>query len=244
MNGLSLFSGIGGIDVALSGYVKPIAYCEIDPYCQGVLLSNMSRLSIATAPIWDDVVKLDGNQFRGSVDIIYGGFPCQNISIAGDGKGLEGKRSGLFSEIKRLCGEIKPRFVFLENVPAITSRGGKEVVRQLTSMGYDCRWCIICAESCGFKHKRKRWFLLGYSNSERSQEAGRSLRQEQKKPEHRGTNQYTLGDNWKEDEPEMVGVVNGLSNRVDRIKCLGNSVVPKQAKKAFEMLMGIKQKTY
>ena len=160
LNGLSLFSGIGGIDVALSEWVRPIAYCEIDPYCQGVLFSRMADESLSNSPLWDDIRTLQGFPFIGSIDIIYGGFPCQGISVAGLGKGLADERSGLFFEIIRLCREIEPRFIFLENVPAITSRGGAEVVRQIASLGYDCRWCVISAASVGALHRRERWFLL------------------------------------------------------------------------------------
>jgi len=170
LNGLSLFSGIGGIDVALSRWVRPIAYCEIERYCQAVLLSRMSTGDMCHAPIWDDIVSLDGHQFYGHIDIIFGGFPCQDISVAGHGKGLAGKRSGLFYEIVRLCREIKPRFIFLENVPAITSRGGRDVVRELASLGYDSRWCVISAASVGALHRRERFFLL--ANAKRSRLEG------------------------------------------------------------------------
>ena len=163
LNGLSLFSGIGGIDVALSGYVKTKAYCEIDTYCQSVLLSRMLDGSLDRAPIWDDIRNFDGSTFSGYIDIIFGGFPCQDISVAGKGVGLEGERSGLFFEIVRLAKEIKPKFIFLENVPAITSRGGLRVVREITAMGYDCRWCVISAASVGALHRRERWFLLAHS---------------------------------------------------------------------------------
>jgi DNA (cytosine-5)-methyltransferase 1 len=177
LNGLDLFSGIGGLSIALNEWVRPIAYCEIDTYCQGVLCSNMSNGRIRNSPIWDDIRSFPRHWFHGIIDIIYGGFPCQDISVAGHGKGLEGERSGLFFEIVRLAKEIKPTFIFLENVPAITSRGGLRVVREITKMGYDCRWCVISAASIGALHRRERWFLLGYSQHSRShasQERGSS----------------------------------------------------------------------
>ena len=121
LNGLDLFSGIGGLSVALSPWAKPIAYCENDRYCQAVLLSRMSDGQIETAPIWDDITTLvSGMLPRNGIDIIYAGFPCQDISVAGTGKGLGGERSGLFFEIVRLASELRPRFVFLENVPVFT----------------------------------------------------------------------------------------------------------------------------
>jgi DNA (cytosine-5)-methyltransferase 1 len=166
LNGLDIFSGIGGMSIALQEWVRPIAYCEIDPYCQGILLSRMSCFQIANSPIWDNIETFPETEFdvlRGYIDIIYGGFPCQDISIAGRGKGLGGERSRLFFEIVRLSKEIKPPFIFLENVPAITSRGGLQVVREIAEMGYDCRWCVISAASIGALHRRERWFLLGHS---------------------------------------------------------------------------------
>src|SRR5690606_17491199 len=102
--------------------------------------------------------------------IIYGGFPCQDINVAGRGKGLEGERSGLFFEIMRLAKEIQPKFLFLENVPAITRRGGWECVHAISALGYDCRWCVISAASVGALHKRERWFLLANSTGVRCTE--------------------------------------------------------------------------
>jgi len=279
LNGLSLFTGIGGLDVALSDWVRPVAYCEIDPYCQGVLLSRMATGDIRTSPIWDDITTLDGSEFESEIDVIYGGFPCQDISIAGNGKGLEGERSGLFFEIVRLAKEIKPSFIFLENVPAITCRGGLRVVREITEMGYDCRWCIISAASIGALHRRERWFLLAHANDNGSSTSERrgGIRgctssgkgsQEQKEmfgkierancissdvadPMRQGLQigekerqfsevRPTQRSDWWDSEPSVGRMVNGLPNRVDRIKCLGNSVVPCQAKEAFKILMGIK----
>ena len=148
LNGLDLFSGIGGLAIALQDWVKPIAYCEIDRYCQAVLLSRMSEEKIPFAPIWDDVRLLGQNNFdkRISIDIISAGFPCQDISVAGNGIGLAGERSGLYWHIERLVKEINPRFIFLENVPAIRTRGLNAVVQSLTELGYDCRWTIVSAQ--------------------------------------------------------------------------------------------------
>jgi DNA (cytosine-5)-methyltransferase 1 len=289
LNGLDLFSGIGGLSLALNKWVKPIAYCEIDPFCQGVLLSHMSRLSLPTAPLWDDVKTLDGGELRGSVDIVYGGFPCQDISIAGAGQGLEGKRSGLFYEIVRLAKEIRPKYVFLENVPAITSRGGVEVVREIAELGYDARWCIISAASVGAKHRRERWFLLAhaYNNgsladpnrgsprkrfaqgkepyessenigetkraiglsrdvantqSERSQEIGQSQRQASQHAFSDDSIEYGSPDQEPENKLELAGMANDVPHRTHRIRALGNAVVPRQAEKAFKILMGIEDK--
>jgi len=161
--GLDLFSGIGGITTALKNWVIPVAYCESDSYAQSVLLSRMSERSLPVAPIWSDVKTLKGGDLP-KVEIIYGGFPCQDISVANtSGKGLDGKRSGLFGEIVRLTEEIKPTFVFLENVPNIRTRGLETVLKEFTALGYDCRWTIVSASAVGANHKRDRWFFLAHS---------------------------------------------------------------------------------
>lgn len=241
INGLSLFSGIGGIDIALKEFVRPVAYCEIDPYCQGVLLSNMERKLIIPAPIWDDIRTMSGNSFqREEIDIIYGGFPCQDISIARIGKGLAGERSGLFFEIARLCSEIKPRFIFLENVPAIISRGGTEVIRKIAEMGYDCRWCVISAASVGAVHKRERWFLLAHAKGERFKEERQPMREEERQSGPNSISKYEISNQGKESPSPFLGVDDDVSRRVDRIKALGNAVVPCQAKEAFKILIGLK----
>lgn len=164
LNGLDLFSGIGGIGLALSPWVRTVAYCEQDRYAQAVLMSRMRAGDIDRAPIWDDVRTLRGDMLDG-IDIIFGGFPCQDISVAGTGKGLEGKRSGLFFEIMRLVDEVRPAFVFLENVPAIRTRGLNRVLYEFTARGYDCRWTVLSAASVGAPHLRERWFLLAHADN-------------------------------------------------------------------------------
>ena len=236
LNGLDLFSGIGGLSLALREWVIPIAYCEIDPYCQAVLLSRISNGLLPNRPIWDDVKTLQGFDLRGSPDIIYGGFPCQDISIAGNGKGLAGERSGLCYEIFRLTYEIKPRWIFLENVPAITTRGGLEVVKEIAKMGFDCRWITITAASVGALHKRERWFLLAHARCERFKEGAEKIQSEREKPIRKDFDKLC----WGKDQSDMVRKGNGIPYQLDRIRALGNAVVPAQAEKAFKILMGIK----
>ena len=130
--GLDLFSGIGGNTIALNEYIKTIAYCEFDRHAQGVLLSRMRSGAIEPAPIWDDIKTLTSKQFSSPIDIIVGGFPCQDISVAGKQEGIKlGNRSGLFYEIIRLIKELRPTFVFLENVPGIRTRGLGGVLQEL-----------------------------------------------------------------------------------------------------------------
>lgn len=245
MNGLDLFSGIGGISIALKDWVRPIAYCEIDPYCQQVLLTNISNGSLYNSPIWDDIQSLsyDGRNWP-EIDIIYGGFPCQDISVAGHGKGLEGERSGLFKEIVRLAKEINPSFIFLENVPAISTRGGLRVVREITEMGYDCRWCIISASSIGALHKRERWFLLGHAHSKSSRKTDTIPKPEQVEGRTRrgSSGQYwpfESREHWQKTVSGVCRASDGVSHDVDRLRALGNAVVPQQCREAFKILMGI-----
>lgn len=272
MNGLDLFSGIGGIGIALEPWMRTVAYCERDQYAQGVLLSRMRSGEIDRAPIWDDVTTLRGEMLP-RIDIISGGFPCQDISVAGAGKGLEGDRSGLFFEIVRLIRECNPRFVFLENVPAIRTRGGERVVKELAALGYDCRWTTLSAAAVGAFHKRDRWFLLAHANGVRQLSAqGQYDRisngcknvadssrtrlerierirydEKQNRAGEAGADGATskcsddgiCGKAYWSTEPSVGRVVNGIPNRVDRIRCLGNSVVPLQVREAFKKLIGL-----
>lgn len=238
LNGLDLFSGIGGLTIALADWVKPVAYCESDRYAQSVLLSRMSDGTLPIAPIWDDVRTLRAGNFRlcKPIDIIYGGFPCQDISIAGRRKGLAGERSGLFFEIIRLVREIRPRFIFLENVSGITSNGLDEATKELAAIRYDCRWEMLTASSLGAPHKRERWFCLAHAVGER-------LPQLQKREEiTKGSGERAANScSWWDTEPDVGRVANGIPNRVDRLRVLGNAVVPQQAKEAFERLIGFKR---
>jgi DNA (cytosine-5)-methyltransferase 1 len=259
LSGLDLFSGYGGISLALAPWVKPVAYCEIEQYPQSILLSRMEDGSLPRAPIWDDVRTLDGNPLRGLVDIIYGGFPCQDISLAGTGAGLEGKRSGLFFEILRLAEEIQPTFLFLENVAAIRLRGLDRVVGELSGRGYDCRWRMLSAQEIGASHVRNRWFLLA-AHADRLECRDESLARERPgssiaapdgkaQPLADPAGSGLEASRWKSEydpikrpgwwavEPPVGRVAHGCPYRMDRIKALGNGVVPLQAREAFRSLM-------
>ncbi len=250
LNGLDLFSGIGGISLALSEWVKTVAYCEQDRYAQAVLLSRMSSGDIDRAPIWDDVKTLAA-EILPRIDIISGGFPCQDISVAGLGKGLGGERSGLFFEIVRLCRDLRPRFIFLENVPAITIRGLDRVCLELTSLGYDCRWTIVSAAEMGAVHIRHRWFLLAHANDARHCGSGKFYTDGRESPtmQQRNDPLDISGDNgsaWNSagtsqgfTQPRVFRTGDGVSNRAHRAKGLGNSVVPQQVREAFKRLAGI-----
>ena len=235
MHGLDLFSGIGGITLALKPWVRPVAYCEIDPFARSILLSRMLDGELPYAPIWDDVCTL-GVRDLPRIDIIYGGFPCQDLSIAGRKRGIEGERSGLFFEISRLVDECSPRLVFLENVPNIRKNGLDRVLQKLTDLGYDCAWHVLSAREIGAPHERKRWFCLARKmvNPNGKGEPRLPRRTETELHDAGNANQHQGTDYWSADESRIRRMVDGLPEGVDdRLSALGNSVVPQQVREAF-----------
>ena len=160
MRVLDLFSGIGGFALA-SHWVgfETAQFVEIDPFCQKVLAKNFPGV-----PIHDDITTFTAT--RGQFDIITAGFPCQDISSANpNGRGLEGERSGLFFEVVRLIRAIRPRFVVLENVPALLTRGLDRVLWEIAESGFDAEWQIISASSLGAPHRRERIFIVAYPHN-------------------------------------------------------------------------------
>lgn len=140
---LDLFSGIGGFSLGLerAGGFETVAFCEIEPYCRAVLTKHWPEI-----PIYEDVRKLTAANLAAdgiAVDVICGGFPCQDISLAGKGAGLAGERSGLWRDYARLIGELRPQFVIVENVAALLSRGLGDVLGDLAAIGYDAEWTLI-----------------------------------------------------------------------------------------------------
>ena len=164
MNELHLFAGAGGgiLGGQLLGHTTVCAV-EIEPYCREVLLQRQRDGMLPKFPIWEDVKTFDGRPWRGLVDIVCGGFPCQDISCAGKGAGLAGARSGLWSEFARIIGEVRPRYAFVENSPMLTSRGLGRVLGDLSEMGYDAAWCVLGAADVGAPHLRKRIWILAHA---------------------------------------------------------------------------------
>lgn len=155
----SLFTGIGGIDLAFQRAGFQIAFqVEIDDYCNRVLQRHWPNVGRRR-----DVRECSAANLP-AVDVLAGGFPCQDISSAGKGAGIkEGNRSGLWFEFARLIGELRPRIVLLENVAAIIRRDGEIVLEGLTQMGYDAEWGLIPASAVGAPHRRERWFCVAYA---------------------------------------------------------------------------------
>jgi len=289
---LDLFSGIGGFSLGLerTGGFQTVGFCDNDKKTHLVLKKHWPNV-----PIYDDVSTLKGSDL-GTIEIITGGFPCQDLSVAGKGAGLEGARSGLWWQFHRLIKESQPRWVIAENVSALRSRGLDQVLRSLDQIGYDAEWHCVSASAVGAPHQRDRIWILAYPrhrggreqssrNSESigggsSQEAkwsadtdstsrsgvgasfvaysdsgleanggecknvagkgfsgstkqGRSSANDRERC-FRGAgsrskncvvNQLSVSDFWKV-EPELGRVADGIPNRMDRLKQLGNSLVP------------------
>lgn len=144
MRELALFAGAGGgiLGGMLTGF-KTVCAVEIDAYCRNVLLARQRDGALPLFPIWDDVRTFDGRPWRGKIDVITGGFPCQDISAAGKGTGITGARSGLVWEMFRIVEEVRPKYVFVENSPNLRTRGLREVLEAFASMGYDARWGMM-----------------------------------------------------------------------------------------------------
>jgi len=163
---LALFAGAGG--GILGGHLlgwRTVCAVEWEPYPASVLAARQNDGILPPFPIWDDVQTFDGRPWRGLVDVVSGGFPCQDISSAGKGAGIEGSRSSMWKHMARIIGEVRPRYAFVENSPLLVKRGLAVVISDLAEMGYDCQWCIVSASDCGAPHKRDRiWILATDSN--------------------------------------------------------------------------------
>jgi DNA (cytosine-5)-methyltransferase 1 len=234
---VDVFSGTGGISLALKGLCHTIQYCEIHPYCNQVLVERMENGQLDKAPIHNDITNLHISSYV-KPTMIAGGFPCQDISSMGLQQGIkEGSRSGLFNEIMRIVSECPTiQIVFLENVTNILKCGMNEVIDGLISHGFNFQWTIRQASAFGAPHVRGRWFCLAVRGD---------------------ISEYitTLGDklkvvetieNWPEcDVPPVVFKPNvSPDNSYDknwavRCQCLGNAVVPKVVRFAYlELLRG------
>lgn len=156
----SLFSGIGGLELGLewAGVGTTVWQVEQDAFCLSVLARHWPN-----ALRFNDVRDVGANNLP-IVDVICGGFPCQDISYAGKGLGLHGQRSGLWHEFARIIGEMGPRFVVVENVTALKTRGLDHILGTLASLGYDAEWRSIRASDVGAPHRRERIFILAYTN--------------------------------------------------------------------------------
>jgi site-specific DNA-cytosine methylase len=177
VNVLDLFSGIGGFSLGLErAGMRTAAFCEIEPYARAVLRKHWPNV-----PCYDDVRTLTSERLRADgivCDVICGGFPCQDISSAGRGAGIDGERSGLWSEYARIIGEVRPRYVIVENVAILLARGLDRVLGDLALIGYDAEWDCIPASAVGAFHRRDRIWIIAYPNGflhERGLDSGENI---------------------------------------------------------------------
>lgn len=161
MNELALFAGAGGgiLGGVLLGW-HTVAAVELERYPRELLLQRQRDGILPPFPVWDDVRTFDGKPWRGLVDVVSGGFPCQDISAAGKGAGIDGARSGLWAEMHRIICEVRPRYAFMENSPMLTSRGLNRVLGDLAEAGYHAAWMVLGAADVGAPHRRDRIWIL------------------------------------------------------------------------------------
>lgn len=242
---------------------QPIVAVEWEPYACQVLRERAAEGWFPGLHVHEGDVRLfDPSDYAGSVDCIHAGFPCQDLSNAGGKAGLgEGTRSGLYREVLRIAGVVRPRFIFLENVSAILSNGLGTVLGDLAAMGYDARWCCLRASDVGAPHERERWFALAYSDGMRKLQPERGWQEQRRRlgdslektadAVRQGLERHwdeQVGDSsafaassgscWWAAEPGLVRMVHGIPNRAHRIKALGNGQVPLHAAAAWKLLGG------
>lgn len=259
---LDTFSGIGGFSYAaehLVGGFQTVAFVEREPFCQSILRKHWPNV-----PIYDDITTFKPKP--GSADVVCGGFPCQDISIAGKQAGIrQGTRSGLFYELMRIVRLVRPQFVVLENVAAILANGLDTVLAELAEAGFDAEWACIPASAVGACHQRDRWWLVAHPKSQQRHDGGSThsaeptrasaqpgngdgpdapnancQRQQERQPAAIASGSgridwsnapRQLNPDWRSylSQPVLCRGDDGLSGRVDRLKALGNAVVPQMA---------------
>ena len=253
MNELALFAGAGGGILAgkLLGW-RTVCAVEWEPYAACVLAARQNDRFLAPFPVWDDVQTFDGRPWRGIVDVVSGGFPCQDISVAGKGAGITGERSGMWRHMARIVGEVRPRYVFVENSPALITRGLGVVLGDLAALGYDCKWTVLGAADVGAPHQRDRFWLVAHASEVRCGHAENDAQE-------RGHDaigpiwQTTQGaTGWPDSfdgsfppgyvtdgeiaDSSSIRSIDALADWVDRVKAIGNGQVPACAAAAWRLL--------
>ncbi|HEP1896475.1 TPA: DNA cytosine methyltransferase [Kluyvera cryocrescens] len=246
---MALFAGAGG--GILGGHLlcwRTVCAVERDAYAAQVLAQRQNDRILRPFPIWSDVCSFDGKPWRGIVDVVSGGFPCQDISASGKGAGIGGEKSGRWRHMARIIGEVRPNIVLVENSPLLIRRGLAVVIGDLAEMGYDAQWCRISALDAGAPHERDRIWIVAKNMdnaiSERC-EPGRLYHREDDRNQPSTAGEHAIKNpiictaaeygHWPA-EPRMGRVANGMAHRVDRIKALGNGQVPRVAAAAFSLL--------
>jgi len=238
LNELALFAGAGG--GILGGHLlgwNTVCAVEWEPYPASVLCARQNDGFLPPFPIWDDVCSFDGKPWRGIVDVVSGGFPCQDISSAGKGAGIDGERSGMWREMARIICEVRPKYVFVENSPMLTSRGLGAVLGDLASMGFDARWGVLGADFAGLDHKRNRIWIAANSVGDRLEGRYNSISPRQWQIKIRSMAGLCKAKTRHDlPAPDSFGTANGMADKLDRLKAIGNGQVSTVAAAAWEML--------
>ena len=257
LNELHLFAGGGGgiLGGILLGH-HPVCAVEIKPYCRELLLQRQRDGILPWFPIWDDVQTFDGSPWAGKVDVVCGGFPCQDISCAGKGAGIDGERSGMWGEMARIVREVEPRFVFVENSPMLTLRGMGRLLGDLAGMGYHAAWGVLGGEAVGASQQRGRIWILACNDLQRlasgrehspAPQAGRNGNHHRSgslghgrriaAPRKDGAmGARARGSDWWADESGVGRVADGMADWLDRQDATGNGQIPAVAAKAWREL--------
>ena len=252
---LELFAGAGGGILAqqLLGH-HTIGAIEIEPYCRTVLLQRQRDLCLPLFPIWDDVTTFRQDNpvcaeyiqwlrsIRGEL-CISGGFPCQDISPCGKGRGITGKKSGLWLEMARIIREIQPRYIFAENSPLLATRGLGTVLETLAEMGYDAKWCVLGADDLGYPIIRKRMWILGRHNGYHGEKYDPRSEQRSSVAQYVWSSGYfsalqNASGSQLISDGFAVRTPDGLAGSVESVKAIGNGQVPAVAALAWRLLSG------
>jgi DNA-cytosine methyltransferase len=241
---IGLCAGYGGIELGLKRVLptlRTVALCEIEAFACANLVAKMEAGLMDPAPVWTDLKTFPWQPFRNRVDILSGGYPCQPFSAAGKRLGADDPRH-LWPSIARGIAILRPRVCFFENVEGHISLGLSTVVSDLEQMGYEVSWGLFSAAECGAPHQRKRVFVFAYTNSN-GVERYRNSKFIEKNRQGRENCQALINEefadiDWKSESARgLVGENDGGSDWVDRVRLLGNGVVPATAEKAFRTLI-------